>query len=48
MLGYMTVGTNDLEAALTFYDKVIGACGGKRKFPMPEDRGFFYGSDRVR
>ncbi len=42
MLGYANIGTNDLEKALAFYDKVLGALGGKRAFPMPEGRGQFY------
>ncbi|MGB3722988.1 MAG: VOC family protein [Pacificimonas sp.] len=43
MLGYANIGTNDLDRALAFYDKVLGVLGGKRLFPMPEGRGHFYG-----
>lgn len=32
MLGYVTIGANDLVASGTFYDAVLGALGGVRKF----------------
>jgi len=32
MIGYATIGANDLERATTFYDAVLGALGGKRAF----------------
>ena len=41
MLAYVTIGTNDLEKALEFYDALIGEMGGKRMFENP--RGQFYG-----
>jgi catechol 2,3-dioxygenase-like lactoylglutathione lyase family enzyme len=31
MIGYVTIGANDVEAALPFYDAVFGAIGGERK-----------------
>ena len=43
MIGYATIGTNDLEKATGFYDKVFGALGGRRTFAMG-DRMQFYGS----
>ena len=30
MIGYVTLGTNDLPRAVAFYDALIGAMGGKR------------------
>jgi len=41
MIGYTTVGTNDLERAKTFYDKVLAPLGGKRIFA--NERLQFYG-----
>lgn len=31
MIGYVTIGARDVEAALPFYDGVLGAIGGERK-----------------
>lgn len=31
MIGYVTLGASDVEAALPFYDAVFGAIGGERK-----------------
>ena len=42
MIGYATIGTNDLEKATTFYDKVLEPLGGRRTFAMG-DRMQFYG-----
>lgn len=30
MIGYVTLGTNDLPRAITFYDQLLGALGAKR------------------
>jgi len=43
MIGYATIGTNDLERARQFYDAVLGPLGGKRTFANGE-RMQFYGS----
>jgi catechol 2,3-dioxygenase-like lactoylglutathione lyase family enzyme len=32
MIGYATIGANDLDRATKFYDAVLGALGGKRAF----------------
>ena len=32
MIGYVTLGTNDLPRAIAFYDKLLGALGAKRVF----------------
>ena len=37
MIGYITVGTNDLPRAATFYDKLFDAIGGSRL--MESERG---------
>lgn len=41
MIGYATIGTNDLDKAKAFYDKVLEPLGGKRTFDF--DRMQFYG-----
>jgi catechol 2,3-dioxygenase-like lactoylglutathione lyase family enzyme len=41
MLAYVTLGTNDKEKALAFYDAVLGEMGAKRFFA--NDRLQFYG-----
>lgn len=42
MIGYTTVGANDLEKAKTFFDAVLAPLGAKRSFGM--DRMQFYGT----
>ena len=42
MIGYATIGSNDLERSTAFYDKVLAPLGGRRIFAM--DRIQFYGS----
>jgi len=43
MIGYATIGTNDLERATKFYDAVLTPLGGRRTFANG-DRMQFYGS----
>jgi catechol 2,3-dioxygenase-like lactoylglutathione lyase family enzyme len=43
MIGYATIGTNDIERAKAFYDKVLEPLGGHRTFANGE-RMQFYGS----
>lgn len=43
MIGYVTIGTNDLAKAAAFYDAVLAELGGKRRFA--NDRMQFYGAD---
>ena len=31
MIGYVTIGANDFDTALPFYDAVLGAVGCERK-----------------
>jgi catechol 2,3-dioxygenase-like lactoylglutathione lyase family enzyme len=42
MIGYVTVGTNDLPRASGFYDKLLGSLGAKRLWES--DRGVARGS----
>ncbi len=47
MIGYATLGTNDIDRALTFYDGLFAAVGGKRLMQMPDERKLtFYGVGR--
>jgi len=42
MLGYCTIGTNNVAAARTFYDGLLDVLGGRRLIDM--DRGSAWGS----
>jgi catechol 2,3-dioxygenase-like lactoylglutathione lyase family enzyme len=43
MIGYVTLGTNDLEQARAFYDSLLGASGAKRLMQL--EHGFtLYGT----
>lgn len=45
MIGYATLGTNDIDRAIGFYDALLETVGGKRLFQMPTDKKLtFYGS----
>jgi catechol 2,3-dioxygenase-like lactoylglutathione lyase family enzyme len=46
MIGYATIGTNDLEKATVFYDAVFAPLGGKRTFANGE-RMQFYAAEGV-
>jgi catechol 2,3-dioxygenase-like lactoylglutathione lyase family enzyme len=47
MIGYTTLGTNDIDKALAFYDALTAVIGGKRLMTMPDPRGFtLYGAGR--
>jgi predicted lactoylglutathione lyase len=44
MIGYATLGSNDIDKALTFYDGLFASVGGKRLMQMPDERQLtFYG-----
>ena len=45
MIGYVTLGTNDLPTAVAFYDKLFGALGAKRVYEM--DRGVAWGTSET-
>ena len=42
MIGYVTLGTNDLPRAIAFYDRLLGELGAKRVFE--NDRGIAWGT----
>lgn len=42
MIGYVTIGTNDMEKACAFYDALLAEIGGKQLMGM--DRIKFYGT----
>ena len=44
MIGYVTLGTNDLDRASAFYDKLLGSLGAKRVFK--NDRGLGWGAGK--
>ena len=44
MIGYVTLGTNDLDRAEKFYDALLAEVGGKRI--MSNERMRFYGAGR--
>jgi catechol 2,3-dioxygenase-like lactoylglutathione lyase family enzyme len=41
MIGYVTLGTNDLPRAVAFYDTLLAGIGGKRLMEFP--RGILWG-----
>lgn len=41
MIGYVTLGTNDLDRARAFYDALLGELGAKRIMEFGEDAGGF-------
>ena len=43
MIGYTTIGSKDLNKAVSFYDALLDLVGGKRVMEM--DRIKFYGTD---
>jgi len=43
MIGYTTIGTKDMQRALSFYDALLAEVGGKQLFGS--DRIQFYGND---
>lgn len=44
MIGYVTLGTNDLERARTFYDTLLAELGAKRLMQFPESGFTLYGT----
>lgn len=40
MIGYVTLGTNDVPRAQGFYDALLGTIGGKRLMEFAEPNGF--------
>ncbi len=49
MIGYVTLGTDDLERARAFYDALFATIGAKRLMQLDEQHGFtLYGKDMAR
>ena len=46
MIGYVTVGTNNLEKAAAFYDKLLGELGAKRFMEMDRFIGWWVAPDK--
>ena len=44
MIGYVTLGTNDLDNARGFYDALLGEIGATRKMEFPETGFTLYGT----
>ena len=44
MIGYVTVGTNDLERARGFYDALLAEIGASRLMELPENGFTLYGT----
>ena len=40
MIGYVTIGTEDLERARTYYDALFESIGAKRLMQLEDQRGF--------
>ena len=45
MIGYVTVGTNDLARATRFYDQLLAVVGAKRTWEMDRSIGWGTGDD---
>jgi len=41
MIGYVTLGTDDIDRARAFYDALLGDLGAKRMMEFPDDQGGF-------
>ena len=46
MIGYATVGTNDIDRARAFYDALLGSIGARRVMEFPENGFTMYGVAR--
>ena len=44
MIGYVTVGTNDIDRARGFYDVLLGEIGARRVMEFPENGFTMYGT----
>jgi catechol 2,3-dioxygenase-like lactoylglutathione lyase family enzyme len=40
MIGYVTIGTNDIERARSFYDALLETIGARRLMQLEDQRGF--------
>ena len=48
MIGYVTLGTNDLDKARSFYDVLLAEIGASRKMEFPETGFTLYGTGQRR
>ncbi|HEV2746875.1 MAG TPA: VOC family protein [Allosphingosinicella sp.] len=48
MIGYATVGTNDIEKARAFYDALFGSIGATRIMEFPQNGFTMYGTSFAR
>ena len=44
MIGYATIGTNDIDRARAFYDDLLGGIGARRVMEFPENGFTMYGT----
>jgi catechol 2,3-dioxygenase-like lactoylglutathione lyase family enzyme len=44
MIGYATVGTNDIDRARAFYDALVAEIGGRRVMEFPQNGFTMYGT----
>ena len=44
MIGYVTLGTNDLDRARAYYDALLGEIGARRLMELPENGFTLYGT----
>ena len=44
MIGYVTVGTNDIDRARAFYDVLLGEIGARRVMEFPQNGFTMYGT----
>ena len=44
MIGYATIGTNDIDRARAFYDDLLGEIGARRVMEFPENGFTMYGT----
>jgi predicted lactoylglutathione lyase len=40
MIGYVTLGSNDIEAARRFYEALLAEIGARQLMQLPDDRGY--------
>jgi catechol 2,3-dioxygenase-like lactoylglutathione lyase family enzyme len=43
-VGYLTIGTNDLDRALGFYDQLFAVVGGRRGMKTPKGQAYVFGA----
>ena len=48
MIGYVTLGTNDIDRARAFYDALLAEIGASRKMEFPENGFTLYGTSMGR